>query len=90
MRTKSLADIRRTAGMIPFRIEGIPCLIDVVYYKPEYYKRGPRGEDFFWDEECIEYTIRDRRGYLANWLHAKVFDDSLIIEKIRKHCNSVA
>ena len=80
-----MADINRTAGMIPFRIDGIPCLIDVVYYQKEYYKRGPKAEDFLWDEECVEYVIRDRRGYVADWLAAKVFDDSLIIEKIRKH-----
>lgn len=61
---------------IPYRISGIPCLIEVTYYHRVKPWRGsphtcPSPDDYYGYEE-VEYNICDRKGYKAPWLEKKV------------------
>ena len=63
---------------IPYRIGGIPCLIEVTRYNRVKPWRGsphtcPSSNDYFGYEE-VEYNICDRKGYKAEWLEKKVTD----------------
>jgi len=58
---------------IPYRIQGIPCQIEVLDYK--FYagegRNAPSDEDSRDGFECA-YRILDRKGYPANWLAKKI------------------
>ncbi|WP_062359821.1 hypothetical protein [Vreelandella aquamarina] len=65
--------------MMPTRIAGIPCLVDVTSYTPAdpgSFFEPPSGPE-------IEYEVYDRRGYKAGWLLAKLTDadDDAILEQ---------
>ena len=62
-------------GTFETTIVGIPCQIAV----ESYYRQSPQGKwaDSDWDADGyteIEYEIRDRKGYKADWLAKKVTD----------------
>lgn len=62
--------------MIPARIQGIPCLIEVIdpgWYSPAVIHLAP--EDCYpADGEPPQFRVYDRRGRLAPWLERKMTD----------------
>lgn len=71
---------------VPFKVEGIPCLIGVTHF----YKQ--KGDSNTWDSdldyygytEC-EYEILDRKGYRAKWLDSKKINHEEVCEAIEEH-----
>lgn len=63
--------------MLEYRIAGIPCLIDVVSvdYSPGSYSYNAASDMDYYGYCEIEYTVRDRKGYLAPWLAGKITDE---------------
>lgn len=61
--------------MFETRVQGIPCIAEVLYYKPaRYYLSGP--PEYCYDEGAeFEFRLRDRRGRLAPWLVRKMTED---------------
>lgn len=73
---------------IDHRIAGIPCQIEVTYFRRQKPWRGsahtcPSSDDYYGYTEC-EFNALDRRGYPAAWLDKKVTDADRqrIIERI--------
>lgn len=66
--------------MIEVRVAGIPALAEVTYYiAPEPMRITGTG---FGDaeepiHEEVEFIIKDRKGYRANWLERKLEDDEV-------------
>ena len=55
------------------RIAGIPCLIEV----DSVFVQRPLGPSADSDQDCygyseVEFTVRDRKGYVAPWLRRKM------------------
>lgn len=81
--------------MLEATIQGIPCLIEVTEYSVTPPWKGsvaecPSEMDFYGYDE-IEYTVRDRRGYLAPWLERKITDeDNEAILALVRESSSVA
>jgi hypothetical protein len=61
--------------LIETRVQGIPCIAEVLYYKPaRYYLSGP--PEHCYDEGAeFEFRLRDRRGRLAPWLDRKLTEE---------------
>jgi len=58
---------------IPFTIEGIPCIIAVTYFHHTKPRPNCTSSDIdFYGETEIEYTITDRKDYIAKWLSKKI------------------
>lgn len=55
-----------------FKINGIPCIIEVTYYDydPGNYHGLP--ENCYPSEETFEFKVLDRKGYPAAWLERKL------------------
>ena len=58
---------------------GIPCLLEVTYYKKIPHWKGsplmcPSDLDYYGYTE-VEFEIRDSKGYLAPWLEKKVTEE---------------
>jgi len=54
-------------------IAGIPCLIEITYYKkvaPDY-NSWASDQDYYGYTES-EWNVRDRKGYAATWLDKKM------------------
>lgn len=69
----------RTQGGFRFdtRICGIPCEIEVHSVssgEAPYLSGHPDSAEPGWDPE-IDFTVRDRKGYVANWLAEKLTDE---------------
>jgi hypothetical protein len=61
--------------LIETRVQGIPCIAEVLYYKPaRYYLSGP-PEHCYDEPSEFEFRLRDRRGRLAPWLDRKMTED---------------
>jgi hypothetical protein len=63
--------------MIEYRIAGIPCLIDVVSFSHVQgsYSYNAASDMDYYGYSDIEYTVHDRKGYLAPWLAKKITDE---------------
>lgn len=79
---------------IPYRIQGIPCLIGVIHF---YYQKPFRGSPHHCDSDWdyygyteVEYDILDRKGYYAKWLLNKLTpsDKENIEGEIKKYYTS--
>lgn len=65
-------------------IDGIPCQLVETYYYAGRPARTWGPPEFCYPEEYPEYEweIRDRKGYRARWLEAKLTDeDRILIEE---------
>ena len=84
----------KTKGLIaeiPYRIDGIPCLIGVENY---FYQAPFKGSpwncdsdiDYYGDEEAT-WVILDRKGYIAGWLENKITSnmEEDIVKTIRNY-----
>lgn len=76
----------RIAGMLEASIQGIPCLIEVdtcTVVKGSFSYNAPSDLDYE-GYNTIEFTVYDRKGYIANWLEKKMTEDDIsnIEEKI--------
>jgi hypothetical protein len=62
-------------------VAGIPCLIEIVHfdYQPPSRKSPLQCEtpDEYYGHLEIEFLVRDRKGYLAGWLEAKLTDKDI-------------
>jgi len=57
------------------RVAGIPCICEVTnYYYDPGRTYGP-PEDCYPEEEEFEFRLKDRKGYYAPWLEAKLTSD---------------
>lgn len=70
---------------IETRIDGIPCLVDAVYFRQKPNRFADSDHDYMGYEE-IEYTVLDLRGKPAAWLERKITeqDDARICEEIAR------
>lgn len=60
-----------------FRVQGIPCKIEVTYFDYGYSCKR-RGHPDTWEEDVppyMEYDILDQRGRPAPWLERKATED---------------
>jgi len=68
---------------------GIPCgvVVDTYYYRKGNYSSQAVDPSEYYGEEEIEFTLLDRKGFVANWLYAKMADNDIeqIEEEIREH-----
>ena len=73
----------------PYRIAGIPCLIDVKYYEPVVPGRkfGPPEHCYEDEGGYAEYDVCDVRGRPAPWLESKMTNaerDRVLVEIERR------
>lgn len=62
-------------------VAGIPCQIKVENYIPGQDAKCYGSELYDWcppEPEEIEFTVLDRKGYVANWLQKKLTEDDEI------------
>jgi hypothetical protein len=65
--------------MLPAKIQGIPCLVDVHHVsvvKGSFSYNAPSDLDYHGYTE-LDYTICDRRGRPAPWLERKATSDDI-------------
>lgn len=64
--------------MISARVAGIPCLVEVTYFKKVKPWPGPAStcpsSDDYYGYTDIEFEVRDLRGRPAPWLERKMSD----------------
>lgn len=84
------------SNTIETRIAGIPCLIGIDHFYVQEPHRGSAftcdsRDDYYGYTEC-DFTVLDRKGYVANWLHNKLTprDEDRIVEEIENYFEKLA
>lgn len=57
---------------IESRIQGIPCLIEILSFFKCAPCRWADNPDEYYGYTDVEYTVLDRKGYTADWLARKM------------------
>ena len=74
-----MAKKSKTAGLLPAKIQGIPCLIDPTHVnvvQGSYSYNAPSDWDYHGYQE-IEFDVYDTKGYPATWLERKMTDNDI-------------
>lgn len=70
--TKKLTLQQRTANKIEATICGIPCLVEVDTFNVVKGNCCADNPDDYYGYTEIEFTVYDRKGYIAKWLEKKM------------------
>ena len=72
--------------MIEARIQGIPCLVEVLQYEVHKGFFDADSDIDYRGFTVCEFQILDRKGYKASWLERKMTesDEDVILDKIKE------
>ena len=57
---------------LPFHIEGIPCIIHITHFRKVEGDMNADNDLDYNGYTDIEFRIKDRKGYNADWLEKKI------------------